>query len=96
LHADARWLSPHYEGPVYATQLAPGAAFGNAWVKTQGEYVEDVSASWQLRKFSLTGYMRNIGNNRYKTNVIANPAFGQVTATPYNPRTMGIIGSVGW
>jgi len=40
--------------------------------------------------------MRNIGNNRYKTNVIANPAFGQVTATPYNPRTMGIIGSVGW
>jgi iron complex outermembrane receptor protein len=95
LHADARWLSPHYEGPVSAEQLATNPGYFNAYMRAQGEYLGDVSATWAYRKFSLTGYVRNVGDNRYKTNVTT-LLDGAFAAIPYNPRTVGIILNVGW
>ena len=96
LHADARWLSSHYEGQVSAKQLATDAAYWNANARDPGEYIGDLSATWTINHFSLSGYVRNVGDNRYKTNVNAQDLIGYLTATPYDPRTVGIILSLKW
>jgi len=95
-HIDGRWLSPHYEGAVSAEQLATAPDYFNSYAKTHSEYIADVSATWKISHFSLTGYVRNVTDNRYKTNVDVSGIFGYIGATPYDPRTEGVIFSVNW
>jgi len=68
-HGDVRWLSSHYEGQVSALQLATDASYWNAYARDPGEYIGDLSATWTIKHLSLSGYVRNVGDNRYKTNV---------------------------
>jgi iron complex outermembrane receptor protein len=95
-HGDVRWLSSHYEGQVSALQLATDASYWNAYARDPGEYIGDLSATWTIKHLSLSGYVRNVGDNRYKTNVNVQDLVGYLTATPYDPRTVGIILTAKW
>jgi len=86
-HGDVRYRSPHDDGVISAAQLASG---DYAYIRVGGEVVGDLSASWLVDdgKFSVTGYVRNVGDNEYKTNVGLAVSAG---ATPYDPRTYGVV-----
>jgi len=96
LHADVRMMSRHDEGRITAAQLQAGTLL--AYVDTPTQFIGNVSATWSSAndRYSLTGYVRNVGDNEYKTNV--NTSFGlpQILATPYDPRTYGISAGVKW
>jgi hypothetical protein len=96
LHGDVRYLSPHYEGAVTATQLETKPGLYNSFARTQTQYVGDLSAALAfVSHVSVTGYV-NVGNNIHKTNVILNQNFFPPPATPYMPRTYGMVLSVRW
>lgn len=111
LHAATRWLSSRVLTRVSKAQLsnATVAAAIQPWIETEAEYVSDLNATWTSRggMYSVTAWMRNVFDNRYKTyvsatniaNVNANnlaTAFNTIAATPYDPRTYGVVVSVKW
>ena len=51
----------------------------------------DFNLNWQspAGMYSVGGYVRNVTNNRYKTAVTVNDT--GANATPYDPRTFGVI-----
>jgi iron complex outermembrane receptor protein len=94
LHGDTRYLSAHDVSALASDQLAEGGA---PYVGTAGQFIGDVNATWNSADghFSLTGYVRNVGDNRYKTNVVLIPDFPGSGFTPipglYDPRTFGVV-----
>jgi iron complex outermembrane receptor protein len=86
LHADARYLSSHNTGLVSPGQLGKGAY---PYVHVGNEAVADLSLMWEYRNYSVSGYVRNVGNNDYKNSVAINNT--SYTATPYDPRTFGMV-----
>lgn len=96
VHGDARFLSAHSNSGQFLTPdlVAQGAG---EYVRVGDEVVADINATWTTsdNRFSITGYIRNLTNNRYKTNVLVqtmDPV--NVKATPYDPRTYGLVVSV--
>lgn len=90
LHGDVRYLSPHALTSISPTDIAAG---GYAFVRVGGEVVGNLNASWTSADggLSVTAYVRNVADNRYKASAfVQSPGF-TVTATPYDPRTFGII-----
>jgi iron complex outermembrane receptor protein len=75
-----------------------------SWLKTGTQVVANVSATWTLRpKLSLTGYVRNVADNRYKNSVaiVQDPnTKAPGSAIPAgglsDPRTYGVVVNVGF
>jgi outer membrane receptor protein involved in Fe transport len=100
LYGELRYLSSYDASRFTVEQLNAGAA---PFVRTGDEFLGNLSATLAFQKgFSLTGYVRNIGNNRYKTDVASNTQlgpFGNVIGHSYEtelyqPRTYGVIATV--
>ncbi len=89
LHADARYLSAHNSSGVSPGQLAQGAY---PYVRVGDEVVGDLNVMWAYQNYSVVGYVRNVGDNRYKSAVTLNAQ--AYTVTPYDPRTFGVVVSV--
>lgn len=81
-----RYMSAHYLANISETTTFPTDLY-----HIDGQFVGDVSATWHPSDsaFSITGYVRNIGDNRYKTAVF--PQSTSLQAAPYTPRTYGVV-----
>jgi iron complex outermembrane receptor protein len=94
LHGDARWHSPYDGSAVTPPQLAIGAY---PYMRVTSGWVGDLNATWLSvgGNYSVTGYVRNVADNRYK---IAGLVNGETTlsagASLYDPRTYGAVLSV--
>jgi len=87
---DARYLSAHTVSEEFLTPslIASGAL---PYVTVSGQVIGDLNADWTSsnRRYSITGYVRNVADNRYKTDVLVQTT--SVTESPYDPRTFGLI-----
>jgi outer membrane receptor protein involved in Fe transport len=93
LHADARYLSAHDTNAVLISPVQASQG-GEPYVHVGNEVVGDLSAGWTSRngKYSLTGYVRNVADNRYKTSVLELSVVPpSITTIPYDPRTYGVV-----
>jgi len=90
LHADARYLSAHDTSTVTPGELAAGAY---PYLRVGGQVVGDLNAMWDYRNYSINGYVRNVGNNRYKNSITISPSLNALsyTAIPYDPLTYGVV-----
>jgi len=69
------------------------------WLKSDNEVVVNVSATWTfVPKISLTAYVRNAADNRYKNSaaITSDPATATPSGTLSDPRTYGAIVNVGF
>jgi outer membrane receptor protein involved in Fe transport len=94
-HGDVQWLSSH-EGDLSESVATNVGAWA---VRVQAQVLGNLSATWASPRshYTLTGYVRNVGDNRYITSVVATtPAVTPETYTPtqYDPRTFGFIAAV--
>lgn len=89
LRGQARYRSAHDELEITQAQLGSGKY---PFVRADDEVVGDVSATWtsSSSRYAVTGYVRNVGDNRYKTNLSFQTS-GDLTAVPYDPLTVGIV-----
>jgi iron complex outermembrane receptor protein len=112
--ADVRWLSSHLENglaaPVSKDQATSPAVMAaiSPWLNAKAQFVTDFNVNWTSPKgmYSVTGWMRNASDNRYKqavgigsvnrTNYASATTFSNITVTPYDPRTYGVVVSVNW
>ena len=87
VRAAARYLAGHDQANLTPQQLATSAPF----VRVDSQVVGDANISWVSANgnWSVTGYVRNVDDNEYKNQVqLQNPLW---TATPYDPRTWGVV-----
>ena len=94
-HGDGRWLSSQ-EGDLSSFVATSTGAWA---VRVHAQVIGDLSATWASprRRYSLTGYVRNVGDNRYITSAAATtPPVTPETYTQmqYDPRTYGFIAAV--
>jgi iron complex outermembrane receptor protein len=94
-HGDGRWLSSQ-EGDLSSYVANTIGAWA---VRVHAEVIGDLSATWTSprTRYTLTGYVRNVGDNRYFTSVTAtSPPVTPETYTQaqYDPRTYGFIAAV--
>jgi len=89
LTGSARYMSGYDGSALNQAQNASAQRRADAWIDSQ--VVADFNLNWQSPggMYSLGGYVRNITDNRYKTFVTVDN--GGSTATPYDPRTIGLI-----
>lgn len=92
LHGGARYRSAYdlTNLSVYYLDFAEYIRVGDQWIG-------DLSATWASANshFSVTGYVRNIDDNEYKSYAfIQTTTSTAVLSTPYDPRTYGVIMSV--
>lgn len=91
-HADARLIGAHNVSSIAQSYVAQG---GTPYIHAPDEVVGDLSLTWAIGRYSLTGYVRNVADNRYKTGAGVQAVVPlNATVTPYMPRTYGVIGSV--
>lgn len=90
--ADARFQSAYNLGNVSA-QL--GDQGGLAYVHVGDEWISNLNGSWRSSsgKYSVTAYLRNVTDNRYKTYVQLQTLEPVPVASvaQYDPRTVGIV-----
>jgi hypothetical protein len=97
LHGDVRYLSPYDSAAATQDQLDAGAY---PLIRVSGQVVGDLNATWASSndKFSVTGYVRNVGDNMYKTyNTGVNGGTGSpltMQVQPSDPRTYGVVANV--
>ena len=94
-HGDVRWLSSQ-EGDLSSFVATTIGAWA---VRVHAQVLGDLSATWASprSRYALTGYVRNVGDNRYITSVAATtpPVTPEMyTQTQYDPRTFGFIAAV--
>jgi iron complex outermembrane receptor protein len=94
-HGDGRWLSSQ-EGDLSSFVAETIGAWA---VRVHAQVIGDLSATWASPRdhYTLTGYVRNVGDNRYFTSVTAtSPPVSPETYSQgqYDPRTYGFIGAV--
>jgi len=89
LTGSARYMSGYDGAPLTQAQNESAQRRADAWINSQ--VVADFNLNWQspAGMYYVGGYVRNITDNRYKTFVTVNDAGS--TATPYDPRTFGVI-----
>jgi len=85
----ARFMSGYDASPLTKGQAAQAKL--NADARVNSKVVGDFNLNWQSPAgiYSVGGYVRNITDNRYKTFVTVNDT--GTNATPYDPRTFGVI-----
>jgi len=103
LRGAARYISA-YDANVLAISPAEAQLGAGRWIRSNAEVVADLNATWMSGDghYSITGYVRNVGDNRYKTYVSSlgidprttPPSLIGFTAIPYDPRTYGVVLSV--
>ena len=100
LHGDVRYLSPYDGAAATQDQLGAGAY---PLIRVSSQVVGDLNATWVSSNdnFSVTGYVRNVGDNVYKTFVAAGSSVNGGTGspltmqvTPSDPRTYGVVANV--
>jgi len=104
LHGELRYRSSFDTARFTVEQLNAGA---EPFIHTGGQFIGNLSATLAFPKtgLSITGYVRNVANNRSKNSGAANAAntlrdfFGNITghsygAALYDPRTFGVIASL--
>ena len=101
LHGELRYRSSFDTARYTVEQRDAGA---EPFVHTGGQVIGNLSATLAFPKtgLSITAYVRNLADNRYKTYVVPNTlkdSFGNITGHSYSatlsdPRTYGIIASV--
>jgi len=95
LHLDGRLLSSHDVATVSPAYAALGA---ESYVHIGQQFVGDVSGTWSSssHRYSVTGYVRNVTDNRYPVTVRVQ-AVGtslSTTGSQYDPRTVGVLFSL--
>ena len=85
-HGDVRFLSAHELS--YVPAIDPG------WLPynhVAGQVVGDLNLMWASsdKKYFVTTYLRNVGNNQYKNYLMVQQ--NVYTTIPYDPRTYGIV-----
>lgn len=93
LRASGRFLSAHDEGYVSELELSQG---GSRLVRVDGEFVGDLSGTWSSpgQRYSITGYVRNVTDNRYRTDIrltVTDEILTGGTLSEYDPRTYGVV-----
>lgn len=93
LHGDVRFQGAYLSSAVRQDQVALGA---NPYARTGPQFIEDITATWtsSTKRLSVSAYLRNLSNNRYKVNTgVNNNGLGGFAATTerYDPRTYGIV-----
>ncbi|MEC3949617.1 TonB-dependent receptor [Sphingobium sp. HWE2-09] len=97
-----------YRSAYYASRLTvaeamvsgPGALNSKPYAYNSGKLLGNLSAtlSFEDGRYTLTGYVRNVGDVRYKTGARRTAAFGPVAGTSTvdlsDPRTFGITAAV--
>jgi iron complex outermembrane receptor protein len=92
LHGDVRYLSAHDAGNLPSADVPLGYY---PYIRQDGAEVGDIDAMWAMKSpnLSMTAYVRNVGNNQYKTSAAPGAGVGFL-ATEYDPRTLGVV--VNW
>jgi outer membrane receptor protein involved in Fe transport len=88
-HGDVRYASSHDQATVTPAEVGPELPFA----QVPGEFVWDLTSGWTspAGKYSVTAYLRNVGDSTYKTQ-IAITGIGQAPqAQLSDPRTWGVI-----
>jgi hypothetical protein len=89
VHGATRYMSAHALSNVSLAQINAGA---EPYFHVDSQWVGDLSATWSSasKRFSATGYVRNIADNQYKltANVQTSTTFA---ARPNEPRTYGAV-----
>jgi iron complex outermembrane receptor protein len=102
LNGELRYRSSYDAARYTVEQAGAGAA---PFIRTGDDFIGNLSATLALPKtgLSLTAYVRNVGNKRYKSFLIPNTLKDTFTGTTIghnysttlsDPRTIGIIASV--
>ena len=91
LHGDARYLSSH-EGDLTAAQFQSG---GEPYVHIKAAGIGDAGLTWRSpdSHYSVSGYVRNVTNNRYINNVLLGGSTQPFSfqQAQYDPRTYGVV-----
>lgn len=89
LHGDVRSSSSYDGAALTPAQVAAGLS---PYVRVDDAVVGNLSATWASPNgnYSLTGYVRNVGESDYKTNVYVGSR-STISAEPYDPRTYGVV-----
>ncbi len=87
LHADVHYTSAYDEGAISTAETAY-----ESWEHVDAQPIGDVSASWNSASqlYSVTGYVRNVANDIYKTGTYL-PFPGSGVTTPSAPRVYGVV-----
>jgi iron complex outermembrane receptor protein len=88
--ADARYTSAYNLDNVSSTMGQAGLAY----VRVGDQWTGNLSGSWQpsTGDYSVTAYVRNVTDNRYKTYVqLQSMQPLSITGTQNDPRTFGIV-----
>ena len=92
--AAARYIGP-YDANRLAVNPVRMAAGAGPWIHTDTEWMGDLTATWTSADdhYSISGYVRNVTDNRFKTNVDiqSNTPSQGTTAVLYDPRTYGVV-----
>lgn len=96
LHGDARLLSAN---DIYFIAPQDEAAGAGPYARVGDQVVGDLNATWNSigNRYSVSVYVRNVGDNRYKTGfssdagIQSNTPSILATVVPYEPRTYGLI-----
>jgi iron complex outermembrane receptor protein len=106
-----RWLGAHRDIGFLGVTRAQRAQFGGImepYMYVKSQFLTDLDVTWKSSKgmYSVTGWVRNAFDNRYKTTVnvsgfnaitVANgAAFNGITVVPSDPRTYGLVLNVNW
>jgi hypothetical protein len=97
-------------GPVSKDQATSAGVLAaiTPWLQAKAEFVTDFNVNWTSPEgmYSVTGWMRNASDNRYKqgvgiqnvnrSNFSTASTFSNIAATPYDPRTYGVVFNVKW
>jgi iron complex outermembrane receptor protein len=93
VNAEARYLSDRDVGTITQQQASLG---GTPLIRADAVVIGDLSATWNSPegKYSLSAYVRNIGDERIVLNSQIDASSGAITGGSYSlsaPRTVGIV-----
>ncbi len=93
VHGDGRYLSAHSVSSQFLTPSLFNTG-ATPYADVGDQLIGDLSATLTLpdKHYSVTAYVRNFTDNRYKTDVLVQTVQPvNVSATLYDPRTVGVI-----
>jgi outer membrane receptor protein involved in Fe transport len=92
LRIDGRWSSPYDLANLSPLLAAEG---GGAFIRTDSRLIGDITGAWDSvsGRYSVSAYVRNIGNNRSLASVSLQTLVPTViaNAAQFDPRTFGVV-----
>ena len=93
LSGQARWSSPYDMASITPPQLAVG---GYQYIRNNSVWIGDLYATWlsDSERYSVAGYVRNVGDDRYKTlgpGLAGETAMFTSMVNLSDPRTYGVV-----